>query len=627
MSSTSLSTLPLKRPRSLTPDISGVLPSHDTALAQKRPRLDETTSFPQTPCPLEQLPAEILQQIFFGALNGNLIRASPRIAAKLSDQAVYRTAFLVAFYHQSLVELHELYAYLLPEVVTKIPYWELRSMVKIVLDSKWCTWGWFRGLYFELMDDAVTRFQRLATKKISETSVEMISSLKERSMKLADLSNRGLQGRDKDDRLVELDCNPFDICLQTYPLDSMLSDDDDDDDDDDNDNGRKEAEATHWWLHLFAFGTIPMDASIPRGDDADQRPFRADFNQEFGLYGSYGPGFPSDLWDCLEGRILGAVRQHHIPKLRKRLQIDYFFHPEDMPYKIPARLFHAAVTNELWEDISEPGISVLSILFELDPYSLPRNSKIMKTWARETFLRICEEAEDQRDLLSEMRRMQTGPRAVSPDFLRRYVKMRRVQAHQHETDRAIVRYMRDGVVKKPPNLLSPSFEAHDFDDDPQTFVTELEERRSYWGEDHYREMTVRQLRDELSSRGVRPSTVGTRKVHYIERLVAEDREGNTHYMWWDDDCSFGDPDLDSLASFVRSLGYEENYEELADIPPPLLRGQNEQEDIMATENSEEGLQVFASPFQNPNLDRSLMLLEKYDLHLDRKEDYEWFIDP
>ena len=585
------------------------------------------------------MPAEILQQIFFEALNGNLIRASPRIATKLSNQAVYRTAFLVAFYHQNLVELCELYTYLLPEVVIKIPYWELRSMVKTVLDSRWCTWGWFRGLYFELMDDAVTRFQRLATKKISETSVEMINSLKERNMKWANLSPRGLRGWDKDDRLVELDCNPFDICLQTYPPDSMLSKEDDSSDDgeddeedqdqdqDDNDNKGEEAEATHWRLPLFAFGTIPMDASIPRGDDADQRPFRADFNEEFGLYGSYGPGIPSDLWECLEGRILGAVQQHRIPKLRKRLQIDYFFHPEDMPYKISARLFHAGVTNELWEDTSEPGMSVLSILFELDPYSLPRHSKIMKTWARETFLHICEDAEGQRDLLLGIRRMQAGPRAISPDLLRRYVKMRRVQAHRHEIDRAIVRYMRDGVVKNPPNLLSPSFEPQDFNDDPETFVAELEERLSYWGEDHYRKMTVRQLRDELSSRGVRPSSVGTRKVHYIERLMAEDGKENTDYMWWDDDCSFGDRDLDSLASFVRGLGCESDYEDLADIPPPLPPGQNELEDIIDTDDSEEGLQVYASPFENPNLDRTLMLLEKFDLHVDRKEDYEWFIDP
>jgi hypothetical protein len=115
---------------------------------------------------LERQPSEFLQQIFFGALNGNILRASRRIAVKLSNQAVYWTAF-VAFYHQNPVELRTLYNYLLPEITTQIPYWEIRSMVKIVLDSRWCTWGWFKTLYWELLRDAVFRFKQLATKEIS----------------------------------------------------------------------------------------------------------------------------------------------------------------------------------------------------------------------------------------------------------------------------------------------------------------------------------------------------------------------------------------------------------------------------------------------------------------------------
>jgi hypothetical protein len=77
-----------------------------------------------------------------------------------------------------------------------------------------------------------------------------------------------------------------------------------------------------------------MDVDLPRGEASDGRPFRADFSELFDLYGSHGPGYPSDLWACLDGRLFNAVRLNDIPKPRKRLQIDYFFHPEDMPYKI-----------------------------------------------------------------------------------------------------------------------------------------------------------------------------------------------------------------------------------------------------------------------------------------------------
>ena len=115
------------------------------------------------PAIIEILSTEILQQIFFASLNGNLLKAIPRIAVKLSrSQNIYRTSFFIAFYHHKLLELRKefRFEYLLPEVEEPLPFWELRSMVKAVLDSWWCKWSWVKNVLLGLRQKAALTFIR-----------------------------------------------------------------------------------------------------------------------------------------------------------------------------------------------------------------------------------------------------------------------------------------------------------------------------------------------------------------------------------------------------------------------------------------------------------------------------------
>ena len=69
--------------------------------AANRPRTDDfdVSAYWSLLSCIDSLPTEILQLIFFVSLNGNLLRAAPRIAAKLSgSRNIYRTAFFVAVF-------------------------------------------------------------------------------------------------------------------------------------------------------------------------------------------------------------------------------------------------------------------------------------------------------------------------------------------------------------------------------------------------------------------------------------------------------------------------------------------------------------------------------------------------
>jgi hypothetical protein len=82
----------------------------------------ETETRVSAPCHLESLPAELLQQIFLTAMNGNLLTASPRIAVKLSGtKAVYRAAFLLAFYSHDIDNMLSIYKlhYLVPILISR----------------------------------------------------------------------------------------------------------------------------------------------------------------------------------------------------------------------------------------------------------------------------------------------------------------------------------------------------------------------------------------------------------------------------------------------------------------------------------------------------------------------------
>ena len=106
---------------------------------------------------IESLPAEILQPIFLGSRNGNLLLAAPRAAVKIHGQAVYRAAFLIAFYSYQLEEAATVLGIdnLISFIQQPPQAWDIRSMTKAVLGSRWCTCGWTRDFLFSLFASVV----------------------------------------------------------------------------------------------------------------------------------------------------------------------------------------------------------------------------------------------------------------------------------------------------------------------------------------------------------------------------------------------------------------------------------------------------------------------------------------
>ena len=187
--------------------------------------------------------------------------------------------------------------------------------------------------------------------------------------------------------------------------------------------------------------------------------------------------------------------------------------------------------------------------------------------------------------------------------------------------------MRDGVLQDEKNLLSPSFQAPVYDDDVETFMREESQslKAALPTRQYYRNMTVPELRHELSNRRIKPYSVGRRKDDYIDRLMLEDQRGNRHQWWYDDDC-WGDEDLQSLVAFVEELSYEYDCWDDASIGDRGPRGGGDSEDDVDTDDEEDVEE--ASYLHHGSLDYVPMLAENHGICalLDRKEDYEWFRD-
>src|SRR4051812_1191587 len=187
--------------------------------------------------------------------------------------------------------------------------------------------------------------------------------------------------------------------------------------------------------------------------------------------------------------------------------------------------------------------------------------------------------------------------------------------------------MRDGVLREERNPLSPTFQGPVYDDDVETFIREESQnlKAAMPTRQYYRNMTVPELRDELSIRGIKPYSVGRRKDDYIDRLMLEDQRGNRHQWWYDGDC-WGDEDLQSLVEFVDNLSYEHSCWDNASIGDRRPRGGDDSEDDMDMDD-EEDLEE-SSYLYHRSLDYVPMLADNHGICalLDRKEDYEWFID-
>ncbi|KIV77801.1 hypothetical protein PV11_09581 [Exophiala sideris] len=164
---------------------------------------------------LEALPAELLQQIFLTSMNGNLVQASPVIAVKLSGQtSFYRAAFLLAFYSHDVdkvFDIHRLH-YFIPMLELPLSTWDVRSLTKAVLGSRWCSWERVKSWLSENHKYAIT--QTLQMGKCDNSWREDTQRFMQGQSDIVRMQGRAWWTKDEQQRDVQLETNMWDIRLE-----------------------------------------------------------------------------------------------------------------------------------------------------------------------------------------------------------------------------------------------------------------------------------------------------------------------------------------------------------------------------------------------------------------------------
>lgn len=414
---------------------------------------------------IESLPTEILQLIFFGSLNGNLLRASPRIAIKLSgSKTIYRTAFLVAFYHSNILELRKAFNfdYLLSDVELPIPGWEVRSMQKIVLDSRWCTFGWFKGLASELLDYAYNLYRNVYAKDLPPEAFKRLDEVLDGRENLLKLRYAGGGGTDANGTYIELGVDPFGLEINVWS-------------EDEEEPGTDEAceKARRWCLHLRGVGSIRLRSGLlgKSYDDGDHFRLLVD-RAILSIHDKILPQpAPTDPWEYRERAMLEAISNHDLDLLQELLEIDYFSWPEDAPFKVSPRLFIAAVQKH--------DLSALALFFQIDPTSLPRSDQCVIDRAAQLSKGSALLRQNRLHARMVRRRRRAGGEDFSEEFLKKAAQIDSWKEYQEHMNAAIFHYVRTGCLMKRTNPLSPNFFAQTI----TTSAAEVCESRIFGDED------------------------------------------------------------------------------------------------------------------------------------------------
>jgi hypothetical protein len=340
-----------------------------------------------SPSPLEQLPSELIEPIFLHSLNGNLIRASRIIASKLQSPLFRRGIFIIAFCQEHLPELRKVLHLgdVLDSVILPIRAWDLRSIVKVVLDSKWCTVGFFKKIAYELQDYACNLYLTRLGSDQANISIALFKAFRDDGADVIALV-RQILFETSHRRLLQFNLNPF--CLSficNRQVDPMTDEYGQTGQDASHPHIRIDdlvEEGTFWKIEPKVFGTIPLNwSSLKNEDDAD--PFKALVMPSFQKYNfasfedkfmdAFGYRNRLVTWDALIADFHRAQRIAQDPgcpqmePLRRLVQLDYFFSPEDAAYKIPQHVFAQMICacRLSFEDRH------LSFMFQIDPRSFP----------------------------------------------------------------------------------------------------------------------------------------------------------------------------------------------------------------------------------------------------------------
>ena len=131
--------------------------------AHKRTKLAsndiDTNNLCQRLSTIERLPTELLEKILFTTKSSELVRASPYIATRLSQNtSLYSAFFIQAFYGRHLPQLREHFRFehFLPSDQAEYTSWDERHVIRSCLQAPWCTiqfaMGFSQGLLRMALD-------------------------------------------------------------------------------------------------------------------------------------------------------------------------------------------------------------------------------------------------------------------------------------------------------------------------------------------------------------------------------------------------------------------------------------------------------------------------------------------
>jgi hypothetical protein len=325
--------------------------------------------------------------------------------SSLGARIFYRTAFSLAFYHPHILELREVFKfdYLLLQLELPIPSWEVRSMQKIVLDSRWCTFGWFRSLASELLDYAYDLYRNVYVVDVPFGQIERLDAMQRNREDFMDMCDNGCGGANANGQYFELVFDPFKLSIIEWSeqdLDRAIKD-------------MGEIERL-WYLELRCIGSMSVCSRNLRRSYNNNDCFRLLVTDSSLPVPTQNPRQPheTDVFWYLETCMHEAICNHETTRLQELLQIDYFFWPENAPFKISPRLLVAAAVQD--------DMDALYLLFQVDPTSMPRSDRYIRQLA--VYLRL--ESRDMKLQRYRARRNRREARARGLEYSLAAINMR-----------------------------------------------------------------------------------------------------------------------------------------------------------------------------------------------------------
>ena len=437
--------------------------------ANKRRKTSGGSENPPSPqCYLEALPAELLQPIFLMSMNGNLLTASPRIAVKLSGtNAFYRAAFLLALYSHDVEKMFDIYKlhYLIPMLDLPLSSWDVRSMTRAVLNSRWCTWGQVERWLADSLEYAIGQLLAVAKPTYSAQQIDMFM---QGETNMESLLGYTWWAEDEEKRKWQLETCMWDIRLvrgSDIDEDEMVLDGEN------REAYSKDPFTAEWQNELIFQCEMRLLGVLTFGDEKSFNshlhhvdPFRKIIESVMGLdmQDLDQQASATDVWQLLDDRAVRASRNAHW--LRETLAIQYFFYPEDQAFKVSPRLYRAAAIADLkleWPIYTRRGsyVPVLHVLFEADPFSLPRTDPTLLAWtarARKRIVDFYDHMELLRNEVEHQREMRLG--TLKTRDRNKYLSIKLEHKYRYEQDWKIINYITTGAMgDTPPNGLAPKF--------------------------------------------------------------------------------------------------------------------------------------------------------------------------